>query len=59
MQRKSISFEIEVAQKIEEQASREERSFSQVVNRTLREAFQLAQDAESATRKRRNRKEAA
>lgn len=40
---KSISFQQDVASAIAAEAEREERPFSQVVNRKLREAFRLDQ----------------
>lgn len=42
MKRKSISFDAEVAAKVERQARDEERSFSQIVNRALKDAFRLS-----------------
>lgn len=71
---KSISFQSDVASAIEAEAEREDRPFSQVVNRRLREAFHLDQKptrrvrrvsaatdsaGRRATPRRRGRKEAA
>ena len=56
---KSVSLDTEVVEQIEREADREERSFSQVVNRKLRDALGLQRPKVTTKPRRGERKEAA